>query len=338
LERQVRINRKDGSTKMLEPTTTPPVAGIDVAKRKLDVAFTGRSERFTAPNDAAGHADIAARLKAFGVRRVGLEASGHYEAAIVAALRQHGFEVLILDPLQVHGYRRFQQRRAKTDPIDAALIAKVAAASDPARAAPDPRLAPLAEHLLLIEQLAEDIACLKTRLERYDTAEPRRLLQALIKHLTAKRRTQLARLVAKLRRAPDLARRLELLLSIPGVGALTAASFIIRMPELGRLSRGEAAALVGLAPFNADSGDQQGERHIAGGRRRLRRSVFLAAFTAAQHWNSLLQATYRRLREAGKHHTVATVACARKLVVLANAILARGTPWQADPPPRSAAA
>jgi transposase len=312
-------------------------AGIDVSKRTLDVAVTGNTERFTAPNDADGHALIAGRLRALGVQRVGLEASGHYEAAVAQYLRRHGFVVLVLDPTQVHGWRRFQKRRAKTDLIDATLIGLVTAAADASRPAPDPRLAPLAEHLTLIEQLAEDVARLKTRLERYTEATSLRFLKAEIQRLTKCRTKQLVRLLDRLRVDPDLARRLEILLSIPGVGDITAVTLVIRMPELGRLTRAEAAALVGVAPFNADSGEHEGRRRIAGGRSRLRRAVFLAAFTAAQHWNPLLKATYRRLREAGKHHTLATVACARKLVAIANALITRNATWQPDPPPRTVA-
>jgi transposase len=338
LEHQVRINRKDGSTTMPHDTPARLAAGIDVSKRTLDVAMTGSLERFTVANDAAGHAIIAERLHSLGIQRVGLEASGHDEAAVAQHLRQRDFVVLVLDPGQVHGWRRFQKRRAKTDPIDATLIAEVTAAVDLPRQPPDPRLAPLAEHLTLIEQLAEDIARLKTRLERYSDAAPLRFLKAEIQRLTKCRAKQLARLISLLRAAPDLARRFDILISIPGVGEITAVTFVIRMPELGRLSRAEAAALVGVAPFNADSGEQAGQRHIAGGRSRLRRAVFLAAFAAAQHWNPLLQATYRRLRDAGKHHTVATVACARKLVAIANALIARDAPWQPEPPVRQGAA
>ncbi len=188
LEHQVRINRKDGSTKMPDITTAPASAGIDVSKRTLDVAITGSAERFNAPNDAAGHALIAEHLQALGVQRVGLEASGHYEAAVTQHLRRHRCVV-----------------------------------------------APLAEHLTLIEQLAEDIARLKTRLERYGEAASLRFLKAEIQRLTRCRARQLTRLIGRLRAAPDLARRLDVLLSIPGVGDITAVTFVIRMPELGRL-------------------------------------------------------------------------------------------------------
>ena len=180
--------------------------------------------RHVTPNDAAGHAVIAGRLQLLGIQRVGLEASGHYEAAVVQHLRQRDFVALVLDPGQIHGWRRLQKRRAKTDLIDAALNAEVTAAVDLPRQAPDPRLSPLAEHLTLIEQLAEDIAHLKTRLERYSEAAPLRFLKAEIRRLTKCRAKQLARLIGLFRAAPDLACRFDILLSIPGVGEITAAT------------------------------------------------------------------------------------------------------------------
>ena len=304
-------------------------AGIDVSKRKLDVAVAGSSAGLTASNDLAGHEAIAGWLRQHGVERVGLEASGHYEAPVAAYLRRAGFTVVLLDPGQVRGYRRFRKKRAKNDAIDARLIAAVTAALDPdsIRPPPDERLAPFAEHLTLIEQITEDIARLKTRRDRYAEPAHRRYLESEIARLTKRRDKEVARLAAKLRRHADLAHKLDLLLSIPGVGEGAGLGFVVRMPELGHMTRAEAAALVGVAPFDVDSGEHAGERHIAGGRERLRRAVFLAAFSASQRWNPILVALYKRLIARGKHHKVATIACARKLVEIANAILARGTPW-----------
>lgn len=303
-------------------------AGIDVSKKTLDIAVHESKERFGQTNDTAGHGEIIARLKALGVTRVGLEASGHYEAKLVRALRQAGFEVLVLDPGQVHGFRRFKQRRAKTDPIDAALIAAVTAAYDTVKPAPDERLAPFAEHLTLIEQIGEDVARLKTRRDRFESKALMRYLESEISRLTKRRMGEIKKLTANLHKHADLKARFELLISIPAVGPLLALTLVIRMPELGRMNRAEAAALVGVAPFNCDSGEHAGERHIQAGRHRVRRMVFLAAFTGSQHWNPLLMALYRRLTAAGKHHKVAVIACARKLIEIANAILARGTPWR----------
>jgi transposase len=189
-------------------------------------------------------------------------------------------------------------------------------------------LAPWAEHLTLIEQIGEDISRLKTRRDRYSLPAHKRYLETEITRLSRRRDREIVRLLAKLRRHPDLALKLDLLESIPGLGPLTALSFVLRMPELGRMTRAEAAALVGVAPFDDESGEHTGERHIAGGRKRLRRSIYQAAFSASQRWNPILLALYKRLIAKGKHHKVATVACARKLVEIANAILARATPWQ----------
>lgn len=315
------------------PSMSMPVAGIDVSKRTLDVALTGSTARFTQANQAHGHRWIAEELKRHGVRRVGMESSGHYEAALAAFLRKAGFEVAILDPGQVHGFRRFRLKRAKTDAIDAALIAAATAALEESRAPPDERLAALAEHLTFIEQITADIARHKTRRDRFADPAITRFLEAEIKRLTARREKELARLRTRLHPHADLAAKLDLLLSIPGIGLITALALVIRMPELGRTTRAEAAALVGVAPFNTDSGAFAGERHVAGGRARLRRSLYLAAFSASQRWNPILMALYRRLIAAGKHHKIAVVACARKLIEIANAVLARQTPWTDKPLP-----
>jgi transposase len=128
-----------------------------------------------------------------------------------------------------------------------------------------------------------------------------------------------------------VARRLDLVLSVPGIGDRTAIAIIVRMPELGRISREQAAALAGLAPFDADSGNHKGQRHIAGGRSRLRRSLFAAALPAAFRWNDALVQFYRRLLARGKAHNAALTACARKLIIYANTVVQRGTPWIKSP-------
>jgi transposase len=149
--------------------------------------------------------------------------------------------------------------------------------------------------------------------------------------LKARRAAELARIVTALRAHDDLARRLDLVLSVPGIGERTAIALIVRMPELGRVSREQAAALAGLAPFDDDSGKHKGERHIAGGRRRLRRSLFAAALPAAFHWNKALIELYARLIARGKAHNQALIACARKLLIYANTVVQRGTPWTERP-------
>lgn len=301
-------------------------AGVDVAKAKLDVAvFDG--QRFVEPNDAAGHARLIGRLKAAGVGLVGMEASGGYEMALATALRAADVAVEVLDPGQLHGYRRWSRTMAKTDAIDAALILEATAALKAVRAAPDPRFGPLQEHLTLIEALGEDIARLKTRRDRFTTPRLAGLVEAQIKRLETVRKKELARLTKLLQAHDDLAQRLLLLESIPGIGAITALTLVVRMPELGRMSRQQAAAMAGLAPFNCDSGAHAGLRRVKGGRMRPRKVLFMAAFSAANHWNPILVALRKRLAAAGKHHTKIIVACARKLLEIANAVLKRGTPW-----------
>jgi transposase len=302
-------------------------AGIDMSKLKFDVAVHGSGERFGACNDGEGHRTTAERLAALGVTRVGIEASGHYEAALASYLRQAGFTVIILDPAQVHGYRRFAKKRAKTDAIDATLVAAVTAAVEQVREAPDPRLAAFAEHLTLIEQIGEDIARLKTRRDRFTDKAHRHYLESEIARLTRRRDKERIKLLGKVLAHADLKRRYELALSVPGIGEGAALGIVVRMPELGHMRREEAAALLGVAPFNVDSGEHAGERHIAGGRARLRKTLYLAAFAACHHWNEDLQAFYKRLREKGKHAKTAVIACTRKLITLVNAVLARGTPW-----------
>ena len=315
---------KAGSTKRTQISRT---AGIDTSKAKLDVAVHGGVERWQVDNTPVGWRRLAAELTSAEVMRIGIEASGGYECGVVGHLRAKGFVVLVLQPIQVKAYARLHLRRAKNDTLDAVLIAACAATIDRPRIAPDERLAKLAQYLTFVEQIEEDIARFKVRLEHVGDARLRRMVVADIARLKARRSGQLLRIVAALRAHDDLARRLDLVLSVPGLGARTALALIIRMPELGRISREEAAALAGLAPFDDDSGKHKGERHIAGGRRRLRRSLFAAALPAAFRWNKALIALYGRLTARGKAHNEALIACARKLLIYANTVVQRGTPW-----------
>jgi len=306
-------------------------AGIDVAKNKLDVAIHGRDARLSATNDADGWRRITHMLREAQVQRVGMEATGGYERDLAQHLRHDGFEVRLLQPMQTKAFARLHLRRAKNDAIDAALIAACTAMLDTPQDAHDPRLDGCADLLTFVEQIEEDIARCKTRLEHIRHPRLRRLVTADIARLRARAAAELKRIAAGLRQFDDLAIRLDLVLSIPGIGERTAIAVIVRMPELGRVSREEAAALAGLAPFDDDSGSQRGQRHIAGGRSRLRRSLYAAALPAAFRWNPALKSLYARLTARGKTHRAALVACARKLIVYANTVVQRGSPWQTQP-------
>ncbi len=311
--------------------TSTAVAGIDTAKDKLDVAIDGQPSHWRVENAPPGWKRLCSKLAEAGVGRVGIEATGGYERGVVRYLRQAGFTVVLLQPMQVRAFARLHLRRAKNDALDAALIAACTATMAKARIEPDPRLSGLADLLTFVEQIEEDIARLKTRLEHINEPRLRRIALGDMARFKARRLAEIRHIARLLRTHRDLATRLDLVLSVPGIGERTALAIIIRMPELGRISREEAAALAGLAPFDHDSGKYKGQRHIAGGRGRLRRSLFAAALPAAFRWNKALISLYTRLKAKGKAHNAALVACARKLLIYANTVVARGTPWTDNP-------
>lgn len=303
-------------------------AGIDIGKSKLDLALSDCDERWVFQNDAQGRAALVAVLLKHAVQRAGLEASGGYERDIVEALRQAGVDVILFQPRQVRAYAVYRQRRAKTDAIDAGLIAACAAEHGPARTAPDPRLAALAEPMRLLGQIQDDIVRLKTRREAYRDETIRASLDEEIRRLRLWRHQLANSLMAAIKGHDDLRQRLELILSVPGIGPRTALILIIRMPELGTLSREQAASLAGLAPFNDDSASRRGQRHITGGRSDVRTALYAAALPAAFRWNQALIDLYTRLTAKGKAHKQALVACARKLLVYANTVLQRNETWR----------
>ena len=291
--------------------TSIPTAGIDTSKGKLDIAVHGRNGCWEVSNGLAGWRKLAQLLSKAGVKRVGIEATGGYERGVVEHLRAAGFVVLVLQPIQVKAFGRSRLRRAKNDTLDAALIAACAASLEEVRSAPDPRLVELAEQLTFLEQIEEDIKRFKTRLEHIAEPKLRRIVLDDIARLKARRLAQIRHIAKQLRAHHDLAVRLDLVMSIPGIGERTALALLVRMPELGRISREEAAALAGRA--------------------RLRRSLFAAALPAAFRWNKAVMALYARLTAAGKAHNAALIACARKLLIYANTVVQRGTPWTEKP-------
>lgn len=317
---------KDGTTKMTQSIILS--AGIDVAKAKLDVAIHGHKHSTIFQNSPTGWRDLHSHLTRAGIGRVGIEATGGYERGVTRSLRQAGITVVVLQPLQVKAFAQLQLRRAKNDRIDAALIAACTHLIDAhTKMPPDARFEALGDHLTYIEQIEEDIVRYKTRLEHVADKRVQRAVNADIKRLEKRRDAELGWLTATLCSHADLRERFDLVQSIPGIGARTALSIVLRMPELGQVSREQAAALAGLAPFVHQSGKRQGQRHIGGGRARLRGALYKAALPAAFRWNPALKALYARLIARGKPHTSALVACARKLLIFANTVVARGTPW-----------
>ncbi len=303
------------------------VAGIDIGKARLDVALHGTAGRMVFDNSAAGHCRLIQWLRAAQVVRVGLESTGSYSQGVTGALRDAGFEVAVLQPVQVRAFAQYRLQRAKSDPLDAALIATCTALLDKVHEAPDARLVPLAEHLRLIEQLEEDVARAKTRLEAAHLPHARRFLRLEIARLERREAAERVLLMKSIAAEPDLLARLQLIQSVDGIGERTALSLLLLLPELGRLEREPIVSLAGLAPFVRTSGTWKGQSRIGGGRDRVRRALYAASLAAAFRWNPAIKELYQRLKAAGKPHRKIMVACARKMLIQVNAVVARGTPW-----------
>ncbi len=306
------------------------VAGVDVGKHHLDVAVHGLEQQIQVCNGAVGLSELVAWLKAREVGRVGLEASGGYERAAVEALGAAGFEVVLHQPLEVRLFARLKRQRAKSDRIDARVIAAATTQVEAVRAAQDTRLQGLAERLTAYEQITDQLAALKTFMEHVTLKDVARSLKAQIASLGRLKARLAANILKAIKAQPDLLARLRLLLSLPGVGPVVAMALVIRMPELGSMKRGQAASLLGVAPFDRDSGQFKGLRFIQGGRGRARRLVYLAGVTA-KRFDIGFRTFAERLAERGKPPKVITVAVMRKLIEAANLVLGRGQPWVKQP-------
>lgn len=317
----------------MEAATPEMFVGIDVSKAKLDVAV-GESAAFAVPNDPAGHAELAARLAALRPRRVVLEATGGLEAAAAAALYRAGLPVLVVNPRQARDFARSMGYAAKTDAIDARALAHFAAAM---RAEPRPLPDEAARELdALLDRRRQLVGMRTMEANRRATAAGRVLrdveahLRWLDEHVARIDRE----LDERIRASPAWRERDDLLRGIPGVGPVLSRTLLAGLPELGREGHRRIAALVGLAPLADDSGQHRGTRRIAGGRGQVRAVLYMAALAARRH-NPVLRAFADRLRAAGKPPKVVLIAVARKLLVIANAILRSGRPW--DPTAASAA-
>jgi len=304
---------------MSQNNTSILYVGLDVAKSSLQLDLAGQSYDLT--NDAKGHARLLKLLRPHAGMQVVCEATGGYEQPAVRALHAATVPVSVVEAGRVRHFARAKGQRAKTDPIDAAVLSQYGRtfqpAPTPAPTASQVRLAELsARRLQLIQTLIAETNRAAHYQDQFCVRQSRRLCRALDQQI-AQCETAIAALIAADEPLQAKADRLD---AIPGVGAITAATVLAELPELGRLSDQAAAALVGVAPFNHDSGAHQGTRHIAGGRASVRCALYMAALSAVRH-DRILKAFYLRLRQAGKKPKVALVACMRKLVVLMNRLL-----------------
>jgi transposase len=306
-----------------------PWIGIDVAKAWLDVAdSTGPTVRRFA-NDGDGIAALLAAVTEQAPRLVVLEATGGYETAVVAALAVAGVAVAVVNPRQVRDFAKATGQLAKSDALDARILARFAQrVQPPARPLPEATAQELASLLARRRQFLE----MRTAEGNRRPGLAPRFLPALEEHLawlTAQIATLDDELDQTLRHSPLWQEKEALLRSIPGIGPVVARTLLGELPELGTLDRREAAALAGVAPLNADSGTRRGQRRIWGGRAPVRAALYMAAISATR-FNPAIRALYTRLRNAGKPPKVALVAAMRKLLTVANAILRDGRPWSAD--------
>ena len=315
------MERRQSSTK---------VGGIDVGKRWLDIAVHGLEDELRVENGPAGYSELIGWLKAREVCRVGLEATGGYERCVRAALEAAGFEMVVHQPIEVRRFAQLKRWRAKNDRLDARLIAAATAQVEAVKAAQDPRLVELAERLTAYEQITDQVVELKTFLESVTLKDLVVLIRTQIRSLERTKARLSLDILRRIKAEADLLARFRLLTSLPGVGAIVAASLVIRMPELGAMQRGQAASLIGVAPFDRDSGQWKGLRFIAGGRARPRRMLYLAAVTA-KRFDPSLKAFADALLARGKPAKLVTVAVMRKLIEAANLVLSRGQPWLKQP-------
>lgn len=303
------------------------IAGIDVSKQALDIHLRPTGESFVLARDDGGITELADRLLAGGVDLVAVEATGGLEGIVVAALAAAGLAVVVVNPGQVRSFARALGTRAKTDPIDAFVIARFAEATAPAiRPLADTATRQLAELVARRRQIVAMLVAEKQRLPHAAAHRVRHSLARLIAALEAEL-TDIDRDVDDAVRGSPMWREAEnLLSSVPGVGPITSRTLLAELPEIGTLDRKRIAALAGLAPFTRQSGSWRGKSFIGGGRAPVRAALFIATLTAVR-CNPLLRAFYRHLLDAGKPKMLALVATARKLLTILNAIIRTKTPW-----------
>lgn len=302
--------------------------GIDVSKDRLDIAVRPGGDVFVVERNAAGLDSLVERLQQLAPHLVALEATGGFETVVAAALSAAGLPLVVVNPAQIRSFAKALGKRAKTDPIDAAVIAHFAEAAAPElRPLPDDETRLLADLVARRRQIIAMIGAERQR-EKRATAKSlkqsiARLIKALVKELTSVD-TDIGE---AMRGSPVWREKEDLLASVPGIGPVIARTLIAEMPELGQLDRKQIAALAGLAPWTRQSGQWRGKSFIGGGRVGVRCALFLGAMVAARH-NPTLKAFFERLVAAGKPKMVAIVAVARKLLTILNAILRDQKPWQ----------
>ncbi len=308
-------------------TTAGGFVGIDVAKAELEVVVRPSGARWTVTNDGSGLAQLQERLQVLAPSLIVLEATGGYEVAVVAALAMAALPVVVLNARQVRDFARATGRLAKTDAIDAGVLAHFAeVVRPPVRPLPDAMTQDLQAWLTRRRQLVEMLLAEEQRRSRAPRPIQRHIDQH-VRWLRAQLGAVEKDLARTLRESPVWREKDDLLRSVPGVGPILTTTLLGDVPELGQLNRKQIAALIGVAPLNRDSGTYRGRRAVWGGRARVRATLYMATLTAARY-NPAIRVFYERLVAAGKPKKVALTACMRKLLTILNAMIARRTAWK----------
>ncbi len=304
------------------------LVGLDVAKGKVDAVIRSAAAGAEFANSPQGRRDLLDWLRQHGVGKAVMEASGGYERSWAALLREAGLEVRIVDPKRVRHFARSAGQLAKNDPIDAEMIAWFGEvfSSAPGRTEDADR-----QELDQLVTARLGLTRLQGQVESWGEHELPKAVQKIHQALLKTLATQLAKLedviATKIDNTERFAQRADIICSVPGLGEASTAGLIAFLPELGHVDRQAAAALLGAAPFDDDSGTRHGPRHIMGGRRKLRNLLFVPILGAATQHNPVLKAHYQQLTARGKPHKVALMACMRKLIAILNTMLARGEKW-----------
>jgi transposase len=304
------------------------IVGIDVSKDRLDIALRPRGESFVVERNAAGLEGLVVRLRELSPHLVALEATGGFETIVAAALAGANLPVVVVNPAQVRAFAQALGKRAKTDPIDAAVIAHFAEATKPEpRPLPDEATQLLADLVARRRQIVEMMAAEGQRDRKLTNKRLKKSIARLRKVMEAELAALDQEINDHVRGSPVWAEKEDLLASVPGIGPIIARTLIAELPELGTLDRKQIAALAGLAPFTRQSGRWRGKSFIGGGRTIVRTVLFMGAMVARRH-NPLMRAFFERLVAAGKPRMVALIAVARKLLTILNAILRDNRSWQ----------
>lgn len=302
--------------------------GIDVSKDRLDVALRPSGETFAVERNASGLDRLIERLRQLSPHVVALEATGGFETVAAAALASAALPVVIVNPAQIRAFAKALGQHAKTDPIDAAVIAHFAEATKPqVRPLPDEATRLLADLIARRRQIIEMIGAESQREKRISVPRLRKSIRRVVGMLEKELASLDADIDDAVRGSPAWREKEDLLASVPGIGPIIARTLIADLPELGTLNRKQIAALAGLAPFTRQSGQWKGRSFIGGGRTAVRTALFMGALVAMRH-NPVLKNFFDRLRAAGKPKMVAVIAVARKLLIILNAILRDNRPWQ----------